>query len=304
VYTETGPCDGAAVFYCHGAIGTPLGRAIDLEAITDELGIRHFAISRPGTGGSDPAPGRTVASFGTDLRELAEAVGLERVAVVGVSAGGPYALAAARASPERVSRVAVCSSVSPLCPLHRTPGMKLRIRIALAALARAPATCAALGDAALPLVGRHPALVSRVIAAHSAPGERARVRRGRARSAAAASFLDAAANGVRGMIDDYLVYAADWGFAPSEVAPEVHLWHGLEDPLVPIEHALELAVTIPRCRVFLDPEEGHHFFRRRLREILAALIGRDGADADAAPAATAGRLAEVRLASRARSGTR
>ena len=24
-----------------------------------------------------------------------------------------------------------------------------------------------------------------------------------------------------------------------------------------------------RCRVFFDPDEGHHFFRRRLREILA-----------------------------------
>jgi hypothetical protein len=26
--------------------------------------------------------------------------------------------------------------------------------------------------------------------------------------------------------------------------------------------------------VFLDPDEGHHFFRRRLAEILAVLIGR------------------------------
>ena len=54
----------------------------------------------------------------------------------------------------------------------------------------------------------------------------------------------------------------------------MHLWHGLEDPLVPIEHALQLAATLPGCRVFLDPDEGHHFFRRRLAEILAVLVGR------------------------------
>ena len=29
-----------------------------------------------------------------------------------------------------------------------------------------------------------------------------------------------------------------------------------------------------RCRVFFDPDEGHHFFRRRLREILGVLVGR------------------------------
>jgi pimeloyl-ACP methyl ester carboxylesterase len=30
-----------------------------------------------------------------------------------------------------------------------------------------------------------------------------------------------------------------------------------------------------RCRVFFDPDEGHHFFRRRLRTILALLVGRE-----------------------------
>jgi len=46
------------------------------------------------------------------------------------------------------------------------------------------------------------------------------------------------------------------------------------DPLVPVEHALQLAVTLPRCRMFFDPDEGHHFFRRRLPRILALLVGR------------------------------
>jgi hypothetical protein len=48
----------------------------------------------------------------------------------------------------------------------------------------------------------------------------------------------------------------------------------VSDPLVPIEHALQLAATLPCCRVFFDADEGHHFFRRRLTEILAVLVGR------------------------------
>lgn len=112
----------------------------------------------------------------------------------------------------------------------------------------------------------------RVIAAHAAPAERTRLGEPGERLAAASSFLDATAYGVTGMIEDYLTYARGWGFDPREVGGEVHVWHGGLDPLVPVEHALQLAVALPRCSIFLDPDEGHHFFRRRLENILAVLI--------------------------------
>jgi pimeloyl-ACP methyl ester carboxylesterase len=262
------------VIYCHGAIGTPLGGSVDLDTITWDLGVRHIAVSRPGIGGSDPCLGRTVLDFAADVRELAGFLGLERFDVIGVSAGGPYALAIAHELPARVRRVAVCSSLSPLCPPHRTPGMERRIRLALGLLSRSPGLCAEIGDAVLPVIRRHPMLLSRVIAAHAAPEERARLAEPGERSAASTSFLDAAGDGVRGMIDDYLTYSRGWGFPVASVRPEVHLWHGLNDPLVPSEHAFQLAATLQSCRVFFDADEGHHFFRRRLAEILAVLVGR------------------------------
>jgi pimeloyl-ACP methyl ester carboxylesterase len=228
-FFETGFGSGVPVVYCHGAIGTPLNAAVDLEAIARALGIRHISISRPGIGGSDPAPGRTLLDFAGDVRVLS----------------------------------------AP----HRTPGMQRRIRLALAAVAGAPDLWTTVGDAALPVIRRHPELLTRVIALHAAPGERRRLREPEERASAATSFLDAASWGVRGLIDDYLVYSREWGFSTGAIEAEVHLWHGLRDPLVPIEHALQLAVAIRRCRVFFDPDEGHHFFRRRLRTILSVLLG-------------------------------
>jgi pimeloyl-ACP methyl ester carboxylesterase len=216
-FAESGPRSGVPVLYCHGAIGTPLGGSVDLDAITWRLGVRQIAVNRPGIGGSDPAAGRTVLGFAADVSALLDA---------------------------------------------------------LALVARAPSLCTALGDSMLPAIRRHPGLLSRVIAAHSAPHEREQLARPDERHAASTSFLDAALEGVRGMIDDYGTYSRGWGFAPAEVAVPVHLWHGFNDPLVPAEHALQLAATLPDCRVFLDPDEGHHFFRRRLAEILAVLIGR------------------------------
>ena len=124
--------------------------------------------------------------------------------------------------------------------------------------------------------------MTRVIAAHAAPSERARLNTAGERHAASQSFLDATCGGVGGLIGDFLTYANGWGFPPSEVRPEVHLWHGASDPLVPVEHALQLAAALPNCRVFVDPDEGHHFFRSNLEQILAALVA--GAPASAAAA--------------------
>jgi pimeloyl-ACP methyl ester carboxylesterase len=273
-YAEAGPRDGIPVIYFHGAIGTPLEASVDLDAIAWKLGVRHIAISRPGIGGSDPAADRTVLSFASDVGQLADHLRLGRFSVIGVSAGGPYALATAYVLRERVARVALCSSLSPLCAPHRTPGMRRRIRLGLAAVARAPWLCGAVGDLALPVVRNQPALLSRFIAAHAAPAERARLFEPDERRAASASFLVASADGVRGMIDDYLCYSRGWGFPVAEVSRPVHLWHGIDDPLVPVEHALQLAAALPDCRVFFDADEGHHFFRRRLAEILAVLVGR------------------------------
>jgi pimeloyl-ACP methyl ester carboxylesterase len=274
-YSDTGSPGGTPVIYCHGAIGTPLGPSVDLAAVTRELGVRYIAINRPGIGGSDPAPGRDVAAFADYVREFADKLGLGRFAVVGVSAGGPYALGISAALGDRVVRVALCSSLSPLWPPHRTPGMQRRIRVALSILAAAPELCAGAGDLTLPVLRRHPGLLSGVIAAHAAPAERHRVREPHERAAASASFLAAAEGGVRGMIADYLAYARPWGFDVQDVGASVQLWHGLDDPLVPVEHALQLAIALPRCWVFLDPDEGHHFFRSRLPTILARLVAPD-----------------------------
>lgn len=130
-FVETGASDGVPVIYCHGAIGSPLRDIVDLGPITERLGVRHIAVNRPGFGGADLVRGRSVMAFAPDLAALADALALERFFVVGVSAGGPYALAAAHRLPDRVVRAAVCSSLSPLCTPHRTPGMPPRIRLGL-----------------------------------------------------------------------------------------------------------------------------------------------------------------------------
>jgi pimeloyl-ACP methyl ester carboxylesterase len=119
-FVETGPPDGAPAIYCHGALGSPLRDSVDLGPMTERLNLRHIAVNRPGFGGADLVRGRSITDFAHDLTALADALDLDRVYLVGVSAGGPYALAAAHALKDRVIRAAVCSSLSPLCAMRRT----------------------------------------------------------------------------------------------------------------------------------------------------------------------------------------
>jgi pimeloyl-ACP methyl ester carboxylesterase len=151
--------------------------------------------------------------------------------------------------------------------------MPAHIRLPLRALAGRPDAAARLGDGVVALIRRHPWLLARAMTVGAPSCDRAMLAGREARAAASAQFLEAAAGDVRGMVEDYALSARPWGFALSQVRAEVHVFHGVRDALVPVDHALALAANLPRCRAWMDPDEGHFLFRRRLAEVLGAVTG-------------------------------
>src|SRR5689334_9948453 len=106
---DLGDPHGVPVFFLHGGPGSRRGgAALDVKA--REMGIRLLTPDRPGSGFSEPKPGRTVLDFADDVTDVADALGLERFGVFGGSGGGPYALACAYAIPDRVTLAVVASS--------------------------------------------------------------------------------------------------------------------------------------------------------------------------------------------------
>lgn len=275
-YLESGPRDGLLVVYLHGAIGVPPLPGNELGAVTCDLAIHYVMVSRPGFGDSDPLPGRTLLDFASDVAELADQLGHHQFAVIGVSAGGPYALACAHALGERVSAVSVVSSMSSSDGTSRHD-LPPHLRLALRALRRRPALCTSAGDALLGLARAKPWLVERAIGAGAPRAESRNLARRASRELAAARFLSAADRGIGAMVDDYGLCAGDWGFALSDVCCQVQLWHGVQDELVPVDAALHIAAALPRVQTALDPDEGHFFYHRRLREILGDLVCAHGA---------------------------
>jgi len=271
-FTATGPADGRPIVVLHGGIGVPLGHCTALDATLATLDVRWIAVSRPGFEGSDPAPGRSLRSLAADVEALADRLDLDRFAILGISAGGPYALACAHALGRRIAAVALTGSPSPLCPPHATRGAALRYRVPLRALAAAPGACTAVARTAARLLARHPGLVARAMAAGASGPDRRALADPRAAAASARSVLACAQATAPALAQDYLIGCRPWGFELAEIDVAVQLWHGMRDRLVPVEHALQLAIGLPRCHAALAPDEGHFFLRRRLPEVLDALL--------------------------------
>jgi pimeloyl-ACP methyl ester carboxylesterase len=89
---DVGTADRIAVFWQHGTtnIGAPPQPLFSAAA---RLGIRWGSYDRRGYGGSTARPGRDVASAADDVAAIAEALGIDRFAIMGHSGGGPHALA-------------------------------------------------------------------------------------------------------------------------------------------------------------------------------------------------------------------
>ncbi len=111
-YLLAGADGGPVVTVLDGPCSRGLGRA--LAATARELGIRLVIPDRPGSQGSTPKPGRTVADWPADHLTLMDALGIERFGIVTQSGGTPYGIAVAGVAPERVSAHSLLGAIAPL----------------------------------------------------------------------------------------------------------------------------------------------------------------------------------------------
>jgi pimeloyl-ACP methyl ester carboxylesterase len=236
--------DRLAVFWHHGSlnVGAP---PEPLFPAAEELGIRWVSYDRPGYGGSTPRPDRDVASAAGYASAVADALGIDRFAVLGYSHGGSHALACAALLPERVLGVV---SVAGLAPFG-AEGLDWFEGFGLGGAAELRA--AAAGRAALE---KH--LAESDDEPDFTPEDEA------ALAGEWSWFIDvvderALAGGTGGFVDDDLAGVGAWGFDPAAVVAPALFVHGARDRVVPASHGEWLARRCPSAELWLRPEDGH-----------------------------------------------
>lgn len=257
-YAEHGPMDGIPLLFCHGFPGSRLNGMGFSQAAWD-LGVRLMVVDRPGIGGSSPPPGAySLLDWATDMDAFCTALDIERGYFIGVSGGGPYALACAWKMPRRVIRVGIVCGLGPTHLAGNLRGMNLFARSMIQLTAASPVWSARM----LRLLGgpvKHFRQQSVRLVRHFMPEkDRATLGRRQIRHILGDYTREALAQGTAALANDLNNYSHDWGFALEEIPVPVVLWQGDRDNIVPPVMAQYLATWLPKGKLHILPGEGHY----------------------------------------------
>ena len=266
---------GFPVMYFHGTPSSRLDLAFEDELIA-AAGVRLVSFDRPGYGGSSPSP-FGLLSVARDALTIADQLGLARFATLGLSGGGPFAIATAAVGGEQVTRIGVASGAGPF---QEVPGAiealsEIDSR-AVGLLPTNPAEAAATfasgfepflaavnqGDDALraafePLLSAR----DRVLFADPVVG-----------GGFIASMHEGLRQGVSGGGWDNVAWVGRWEIEVATVQTPALLWYGDEDLLTPPAHGRWLDEHLPNSRLVIRAGEGHFGLFDHLAEMLSELV--------------------------------
>lgn len=247
---DAGVTSPIPLIWLHGSpnVGEP---PVPLYEAAAGHGIGWIGYDRPGYGGSAENPGRDIASAARDVEAVADALGLERFAVMGHSGGGAHALACAALLPDRVGAAVSISGLAPLPGdgAELAPGIGWFDGLYAGSLAEMRAA----------LVGRDE--LTRVLENADydpemfTPEDHA-ILNGTWRWFNHVVELGSA-GGVGGFVDDDLAAVRPWGFDVGDIRVPTLIMHGTSDRVVPVSHARWLGRHIPSAQLRLREGAGH-----------------------------------------------
>ncbi|MCV7151125.1 alpha/beta fold hydrolase [Mycolicibacterium pyrenivorans] len=258
-FAEFGDPQGRAIFWLHGTPGARRQIPVEARLYAEKNQIRLIGVDRPGIGSSTPYEYATVIEFADDLRTIADTLGIDKMAIIGLSGGGPYTLGCAAAMPDRVIAVGVLGGVAPTRGSDGIGGGLMgNLGLSVAPMlerAGAPLSLFAAGLIRLIKPVAEPALY--LYASVSPEGDRRLL----VRPEFKAMFLDDLLNGSRKQLAapfaDVVVFARDWGFRLDEVKVPVRWWHGDKDHIVPYSHGEHVVAMLPDAELYPLPGESH-----------------------------------------------
>lgn len=264
-YTDCGDPDGPLVMYYHGA---PTSR-LDLAVFDEEFasaGVRMVSPDRPGYGGSSPVTQRTFVDWPVDVAALADHLGRDGFAVMGLSSGGPYAVAAALLLSGRVvgaGVIAGCTDMSWAPAWEDFPEW----------------------EATIMRLGNFDASVR--LCEENLGADGSKVLNEKIQWAAAdteflsnpvfgggfiSSVVEAFRQGVQGFAQDIIVQSHPWPFDLGAVAVPIRVLHGEADSLLRLAHSEHTASLIPRASLEVLPNHGHLSIMTEFPRIAAELV--------------------------------
>lgn len=266
-YVVLGDPGGFPVLVLHGTPGSSR-QVAGLAGAARDHGIALIAPDRAGYGGSSYDPRRTIASGARDLGHLLRQAGLETCAVVGLSGGGPTALACGVLLADWVSAIATVGGVAPLVPRDPSlPPDRLMIKTA-----RHSELGARFLFSAIVWAGRTrpEKALDRFASLLAEPDSRLLRDNADLRDALLDDLRHPSPTTARAAARDFWLFARRWDVDIGDMTVPAHIWHGTDDRNVPVAHARVIATRCPSSQVHLVAGGGHMLLGN-LEQIIASV---------------------------------
>lgn len=251
-YAEYGDPEGTPLVFCHGLPGSRVQGSLLREAAREE-GVRVLALDRPGIGRSGAARLRPLGDWAADVATLMNRLDVDEYGVVGFSAGGPYALACAARTPERVTRCVVASGSPPPALAGELDGV---VR-----------TATRLGRYSVHLVRPLAWLYCRRVddaerftdvVGDPRDGDLADPRLGETGRVLLSDAREGVRQGPRAVAREFAALGRDWGFDLGDVPVPTRVVHGALDDAVPVGVAEHVADRLPDASLVVHENAGHY----------------------------------------------
>ena len=259
-YAEYGNPTGPVVLWFHGTPGGRRQFPIVGRRAAEKLGVRVVLVERAGSGLSHPYHYDRIGDWAADMAHVADLLGAAKVGVVGLSGGGPFALACAGmpAMADRVAAVAVLGGVTPSVGPEATCSGAIALSRKFAPVTtafRRPFAAAVAGMLTPVIPLAH--LAYRGLTAVMPEGDQ----RVFSDPEIEAMFIDDivhVANGrFQALLDDARLFGRDWGFRLADIDVPVRWWHGDADSIVSLADAQSAVEHLRDVELTLMPDESH-----------------------------------------------
>ncbi len=258
-FSEFGnPGSGHAVVWLHGTPGARRQIPCEAREYAEERGFRLIGLDRPGVGSSTAHRYESISDFTVDFQLVLSTLGVDRCSVIGLSGGGPYALAVSHFLPDRVMSTGVLGGVAPVTGPDGIAGGAVDVARPLEpVLNRARGPIGKVISAALSVARPIAEPAINTFGRFSPDADRELL----ARPEFKAMFLDDLIHGgsrrMEAPFADLSLFVRDWGFRVGDVQTPVFWWHGDADSIIPYSHGVHMASLLPNATFYTVPGQSH-----------------------------------------------
>ena len=259
-YSEFGEPEGYPVFYFHAAPSSRLEPLFLGDELFSQFGLHVICPDRPGIGLSDFQPGRGFSDWPKDIVFLADALGLEKFSVLGISGGSGYAAVCAARIPEKLSKVVIASGPWRI-DAEAVSSIGFPMNLMWRVARNAPIFLPFILRMMTKLISGPPKDGSKQGSAPPnnilPPADHAVMAQPGKLAINQQVLSESLKGGSRGPVWDMRLYVREWDFDPAEIRNPLTLFHGGLDKNFPVTLVRRVANSLPHAQLITYPEDGH-----------------------------------------------